>query len=64
MVLIMNQNCNKALEKFEMRYSAAYPTGAECIVIHRLIEKHERYENFFERENLGLKGIAFEMFLV
>jgi hypothetical protein len=53
----MSQNRNKALEKFEMRYLVAYPTGRERIVIHRLIEKHERHENFFDRENLGLKGI-------
>ena len=31
MASIMSQNGNKALEKFEMRYSAAYPTGAERI---------------------------------
>ena len=31
MALIMSQNCNKALEKFEKRYSVAYPTGAERI---------------------------------
>ena len=32
MASIMSQNCNKALEKFEMRCSAAYPTGAERII--------------------------------